>query len=89
MQDISDSGMSLIFTGESNYENYLIGFCLVQDTEPEFFFFIANVRTIRKFAPGLQSVGCMVSSCADISELKLETRVTIEALVHEYLVPEE
>lgn len=89
LQDISDSGLSLIFTEKPKHENYLLGFCLIQDDAPEFFFFIANVRTIRRFAPGLTSVGCAVTSCADISELKVETRVTVESLVHEYLLPVE
>ncbi len=89
LQDISDSGLSLIFTEVPKYENYLIAFCLKQEGTPEFFFFIASAKTIRKFGPGLTAVGCAVSSCADISELKVETRIIVESLVHEYLLPAE
>lgn len=88
LQDISDSGLSLIFLNAPTHPTYLLSFLLVNDEMPELFHFIGEVRAVRKFAPGMSTVGFVITGCADVADFSVVTRASFEGIVHETLLAE-
>lgn len=84
-QDFSDSGLRLIVLTPPQHDQYLVSFLLTPDDAPEYFHFICGIRDERKFAPGMKSIGLLVTELADDKVLSNASRAKLEGLLLEQL----
>ncbi len=86
VQDLSDGGMSVLFQDAPKHKEYLVTLFLSNEEGAEIFQFICEVRDARKFAGNWVLVGFLVTSCADLANIPVADRATLDALAHEQLI---